>query len=79
LSQLARGSLSAHNRAMDASTPRRLICARCGAAFDCGLGGDCWCAAEPVRLSVPQAGSADDCLCPTCVRAEKAARTGAHS
>jgi len=32
------------------SPARKLICARCGAAFDCGLGGDCWCAAEPVRL-----------------------------
>ena len=29
---------------------RRLACARCGTAFDCGLGGECWCAAEPYRL-----------------------------
>jgi len=53
--------------------PRRLACARCGAAFECGLGGDCWCAAEPYRLPLPDA-AAEDCLCPACLR--KAADTG---
>ena len=52
--------------------PRRLACARCGAAFDCGLGGDCWCAAEPTQLPLPD-GAAEDCLCPACLR--KAAET----
>ena len=48
--------------------PRRLTCARCGAAFDCGLGGDCWCAAEPYRLPLTSAGEIEDCLCPNCLR-----------
>jgi hypothetical protein len=49
------------------TSPRRLACARCGAAFECGLGQDCWCAAEPYRL--PLAGAtAEDCLCPACLR-----------
>jgi hypothetical protein len=47
---------------------RDIVCARCGAAFQCGLGGDCWCAAEPVRLPMPAAGSSEDCLCPACLR-----------
>jgi hypothetical protein len=55
--------------------PRRLNCARCGAAFDCGLGGECWCAAEPYRLPMSGA-TAEDCLCPDCLRkaAEMASR-----
>jgi len=48
---------------------RRIVCARCGAAFDCQPGGDCWCAAEPVRLPMPDAGSKEDCLCRDCLRA----------
>ncbi|HZL41228.1 MAG TPA: cysteine-rich CWC family protein [Pseudolabrys sp.] len=47
---------------------RRLACARCGAAFDCGLGGECWCAAEPYRLPLTTAGASEDCLCPQCLR-----------
>jgi len=45
-----------------------MICEACGTAFDCGLGGDCWCAAEPFRLPIPAGRSTDDCLCPTCLR-----------
>jgi hypothetical protein len=45
--------------------PRRVTCARCGAAFDCGIGGECWCAAEPYRLPLP---AAEDCLCRDCLR-----------
>jgi hypothetical protein len=55
---------------MTAATPtssRRLVCARCGAAFECAPGGGCWCAAEPYRL--PMTGAAiEDCLCPACLR-----------
>jgi hypothetical protein len=47
--------------------PRRLACARCGAAFDCGLSGECWCAAEPFRLPLA-APASEDCLCPACLR-----------
>ena len=47
---------------------RRLACARCGAAFECSPGGGCWCAAEPYRLPLTQAGEIEDCLCPTCLR-----------
>jgi len=56
------------------AAPRRLACARCGTAFDCTLGGECWCSAEPYRLPLPDVGSAD-CLCPACLRAA-AARQG---
>jgi hypothetical protein len=47
---------------------RRLACARCGAAFECAPGGDCWCAAEPYKLPLTAAGEIEDCLCPTCLR-----------
>jgi hypothetical protein len=60
----------------EAPAPRRLACARCGAAFDCGLSGECWCAAEPYRL--PMTGDArEDCLCPACLR--KAAEAESRS
>jgi hypothetical protein len=49
-------------------TPRRLACARCGTEFECGLGGACWCAAEPYRLPMTTA-ALEDCLCPGCLRA----------
>ena len=58
-----------------AATPRRLACARCGTSFDCGLGGDCWCAAETFKLPMP-ASDAEDCLCPACLR--KAATAAAE-
>jgi hypothetical protein len=48
--------------------PRRLACARCGTAFDCGLGGECWCAAEPYRMPLADADENEDCLCPNCLR-----------
>jgi hypothetical protein len=51
---------------------RRLTCARCGASFDCGLGGACWCAAEPYRLPLA-ADLSEDCLCPDCLRKAAAA------
>jgi Cysteine-rich CWC len=48
---------------------RRLSCARCGVAFECGVGtGHCWCAEEDFRLPMPPEGSSEDCLCPTCLR-----------
>jgi Cysteine-rich CWC len=52
---------------------RRLACARCGAAFDCGLGAGCWCRDEPYRLPMSQTTN-EDCLCPACLR--KAAAAG---
>jgi len=45
----------------------RVTCARCGASFGCNPGGACWCAAEPVRLPMPQ--SDEGCLCADCLRA----------
>ena len=53
---------------------RRLACARCGTAFECGSAGadgTCWCMDESYRLPMPEAG-AGDCLCPACLRAEAA-------
>ncbi|MGN6572330.1 MAG: cysteine-rich CWC family protein [Pseudolabrys sp.] len=47
--------------------PRRLACVRCGAAFDCGLSAECWCAAMPTRLPMP-GDKTEDCLCPDCLR-----------
>jgi hypothetical protein len=49
------------------TAPRRIVCARCGTAFDCGLSADCWCAAEPYRLPMTKA-LIEDCLCPECLR-----------
>jgi hypothetical protein len=47
--------------------PRRAECARCGAAFACDPGGDCWCLYVDARLPMPVAGEA--CLCAECLRA----------
>jgi hypothetical protein len=60
------------------ATPRRLVCARCGASFDCGLGGECWCAAENFRMSMPAVDAAEDCLCPPCLRAHRRAQAEEH-
>jgi hypothetical protein len=50
--------------------PRPLTCQRCGTAFECGSAvGKCWCADEDFKLPMPPAGSAEDCLCPDCLRA----------
>jgi hypothetical protein len=46
-------------------------------AFDCGLGGDFWCAAEPYRVPLTAARVNEDCLCPACLR--QAATTLAES
>jgi len=54
------------------NSPRRLACARCGAAFECAPGGGCWCAAEPYRLPMGDA-AVEDCLCPACLRKAAAA------
>ena len=70
---VARPQLLAHNGLMETQVhrapSRELLCARCGAAFHCGLGGACWCAAEPMRAPMPPPGSNEDCLCPVCLRA----------
>ena len=50
---------------------RRLACARCGTAFECGTGGSdgtCWCMDEAYRMPVPD-DAREDCLCRTCLRA----------
>ena len=54
------------------NAPRRIVCARCGAPFDCGLSPECWCAAKPYRLPMTKA-SIEDCLCPECLRKAAAA------
>ena len=54
---------------------RRLTCARCGTAFDCGSGGKdggCWCMDEADRAPMPTTAD-EDCLCPACLRAKIAA------
>ena len=53
---------------------RTKTCARCGAVFGCSTSTGCWCAGEPYRLPMPAPGSIDDCMCPTCLRAEAAKR-----
>jgi hypothetical protein len=64
-----------HNPSMtQVAEPRALTCARCGAAFACGSTvGTCWCAEEDFRLPMPT-GSAEDCLCPPCLRKAAAER-----
>ena len=58
-------------------TARRLACARCGTVFACGAGtGDCWCAHEAYRLPLTEAGAAEDCLCPACLRREAQRHAG---
>ena len=59
-----------------ANAPRKKSCARCGTAFECALNGECWCAAEPYKLPLTSAGTAEDCLCPACLR--KAAALATH-
>jgi hypothetical protein len=54
-------------RTNETAVLRRVTCARCGAAFTCGLGGECWCAAEPYRFQMPKDG--EDCLCQNCLAA----------
>ena len=80
---MAEQPTSAHNRAMDPQlrpTPSpQAQCARCGAAFACSPGGDCWCAAEPVRLPMPSPLSDEGCLCAACLRAATAAAGRAAS
>jgi uncharacterized protein len=54
---------------------RRLACARCGTAFECGTGGSggaCWCADEAYRMPMPVTPD-EDCMCPPCLRAAAAA------
>jgi hypothetical protein len=60
-----------------AAETRQLTCARCGTAFECGLSGDCWCAAEPYRLPMPGEATQQDCLCPSCLRKAAAAQGAA--
>ena len=62
--------------AAETRTTRTLACMRCGTAFGCNLGGDCWCADESFRLPLP-AGGAEDCLCPDCLRKLAGQRAGA--
>lgn len=57
--------------------PRKLACARCGAAFNCGLDGDCWCAAEPYKLPMANAAT-ENCLCPACLRKAAALQRAAE-
>jgi len=59
------------------SKPRKLACARCGTPFECGLSGECWCAAEPYRLPMTNA-AAEDCLCPACLRKAAALQRAAE-
>jgi len=47
---------------------RRVVCARCGTSFGCGVdAAHCWCADESYRMPMPDSAAAD-CLCPTCLR-----------
>jgi len=50
-----------------AAPARQIACARCGTVFECAQAGECWCAAEPFRLPMPDA-AGEDCLCPACLR-----------
>lgn len=56
------------------NTTRKLSCARCGAAFECAVSGECWCASEPYRLRMTDIKAQQDCLCPSCLREAAAAQ-----
>jgi hypothetical protein len=63
-------SQACDNRRMTDAAPDESRCARCGAAFRCGIGdaGGCWCArlpALPRERLAPGAG----CLCAACLAA----------
>lgn len=58
--------------------PRNIACARCGTVFTCDLAGNCWCTQEEFRLPLPET-MTEDCLCPTCLRAEAAVRVAARA
>jgi hypothetical protein len=62
----------------ESGKPLALTCARCGAAFACGAAtGACWCFEQEFRLPMPPAGSAEKCLCASCLRADAQARPAA--
>ena len=47
-------------------------CGNCGAPFTCGLAAgcaECWCAALPNVVPVPQVDATVSCLCPACLEA----------
>ncbi len=47
------------------------VCPACGAAFTCGMNAglnECWCAAFPPLLAVPEGEAAGSCYCPDCLR-----------
>jgi hypothetical protein len=57
---------------------RRLACAGCGTAFECGSGGSgggCWCMDEAIRMPMPDVAQ-EDCLCLSCLRAVAAVGLG---
>jgi hypothetical protein len=65
------GLATPHHVLMASSTAPspQVTCPRCGTRFGCQPGGNCWCAAEPVRLPVPDDAAQADCLCPACLHA----------
>ena len=63
------------SRTPSVQTIRTVVCPGCGARFNCRPDGECWCAAEPFRLPLPDS-AAKDCLCPACLRTVAAAATG---
>jgi hypothetical protein len=54
-------------------------CPRCGARFECGMGGagPCWCADYPRVMPVPQANAG--CYCPACLAELTAQQAAAES
>jgi len=47
------------------------VCPACGTAFTCGMNAglnECWCAAFPPLLAVPEGEAAGSCYCPDCLR-----------
>ena len=45
-------------------------CPRCGAAFECGKSGKCWCYEVDVPVSILDQinDTYDSCLCPDCLK-----------
>jgi len=61
------------SRTPSIQTIRTVACPGCGARFNCRPDGECWCAAEPFRLPLPEEATAAECLCPACLRIAAAA------
>ena len=57
------------------AVPRKAICAKCGASFECGGSSACWCSSMGrVGIEYDDDGKAKGCLCKECLRVKTKAQ-----